>query len=175
MPTTVAFPYLNEVSCKDLKTASSFVSWNWFLITRITKTCPWFIQMTVQAKVAAIMAWTTSHPRTLMLISLWWYSYSGRKFWTSCQHHLSFSYINSIIPMPWLSASSKEPQPERSYFSILSAGHLHFPYPVLLLCCSISKRNKNSKVIIHIMTIFPQGLQLIGINMHHDLEGKTGL
>lgn len=77
--------------------------------------------------------------------------------------------------MPWLSASSKEQQPERSYVSILSTGHLHFHCPMFLLCCSIIKRNKTSKVIIQIMTIFPQRLQLKGINMHHNLEGKRGL
>lgn len=32
MPTTVAFSYLNEVSCKGLKTASWGFFWNWLLI-----------------------------------------------------------------------------------------------------------------------------------------------
>lgn len=99
--------------------------------------------MTMQAKVAAIMGSTTFHLKTLMLINFWWSYYPGRKFWTSHQQLLSSFYINSIIPVPWLSASSKEQQPERSYFSILSTGHLHFHYPVFLLCCSIIKRNKS--------------------------------
>lgn len=62
-----------------------------------------------------------------------------------------------------------------SFFSILSTGHLHFKYPVFFLCCAVIKRNKPSKIIIQIMTSFPQRLQLKGINTHHDIEGKRGL
>lgn len=81
------------------------------------------------------------------------------------QQLISSLYINTIIPVPGVSASSKEQHPVRAYSSILSTGHLHFLCSVLLQCWPVSLKGQNLKSHNSNHDYFSQRLQLNGINM----------
>lgn len=88
------------------------------------------------------------------------------------QQLLCCLHMNSIIPVPGESASSKEQHPVRAYSSILSTGHLHLLCSVLLLCSTASLKGQNLQNHHTDHDYFSQRLQLKGINM---TEGKQGL
>lgn len=82
-------------------------------------------------------------------------------------------YINSIIRVPGVSASSQEQHSMRAYSSILSTGHLHFLCSVLLLCWTVSLQRQNLKSHNTNHDYFSS--ETTTQRNNYDFEGKQGL